>query len=370
MVVSNNVTCFFLFLFIASCIEPYEFIVRDESQTLVVEAMISNQSFNETLLYPSDGRYFTVKLSETGDVTNNRATPVLSALVTLLSDGGETWEYSESDPVNSPGVYVLQDDDFDADRNTKYKLQIRTGEVDYESGWESMPTAEAPVMGAIGFTETDVLTYAIELNKQIIKTTRGITANIDISKNNSGETLYYRWKFTPMWVFQAPLSPSAVLPGYRCWVSSNLYLRDYTLQQDLAGGYTKDLFFMATIRNERIYEDFTIIVAQQSMTEPYYYFWKEMQEQTKAGAIFDAPPFNLKSNMIALNSTNEVVGYFGVVEEQAKRWYFNYRDLSYAVENTLRKDCTVPGLPPGPSCSDCRQYQFGEAVNVKPSWWR
>jgi hypothetical protein len=142
------------------------------------------------------------------------------------------------------------------------------------------------------------------------------------------------------------------------------------MQLDIAGRYTKDLFFMPTIRNERIFEDFSVLITQQSMTEPYYSFWKEMQEQAKAGAVFDAPPFNLQSNIASTDGVAKVVGYFGVIHEQAKRWYFNHKDLSYFVENTLRRDCTVPFQDVAPECFDCREYSFGEAVNIKPSWWR
>ncbi|MDH4091799.1 MAG: DUF4249 domain-containing protein [Cyclobacteriaceae bacterium] len=361
---------FLLVLLLTNCIEPYNFVVIATESTLVVEAFLSDKSFNETVLYPSDGRYFNVKLSETGDVTNKRAIPVSAAAVRLISDEGGAWEYTESDLVGSPGLYTLFDNDFKAKENVGYKLQITlTGEKTYESTWERMPSTAAPVMGEIGFTETDVQSYAIELDKQIIKTIRGMMANIQLPKNNTREPIYYRWKFAPMWIYQAPL-PASSTAGSRCWVRSNLYLRDYEMQLDIAGEYTKDLFFMPTIRNERIFEDFSVLITQQSMTEPYYSFWKEMQEQTKDGAVFDAPPFNLQSNMASTDGVVKVVGYFGVIREQAKRWYFNHKDLSYFVENTLRRDCTVPFQDVAPECFDCREYSFGEAVNIKPSWWR
>ncbi len=63
---------FLLFLIIFGCVEPYSFVIHNETKTLVVEGYISDKSFNETLLYPSDGRYFTVRLSYSGDVTNGR----------------------------------------------------------------------------------------------------------------------------------------------------------------------------------------------------------------------------------------------------------------------------------------------------------
>ena len=39
---------FFLFLIIFGCVEPYSFVIHDETKTLVVEGYISDKSFNET----------------------------------------------------------------------------------------------------------------------------------------------------------------------------------------------------------------------------------------------------------------------------------------------------------------------------------
>ena len=126
---------------------------------------------------------------------------------------------------------------------------------------------------------------------------------------------------------------------------------------------------METVRNERIFHRFSSLIIQHSMTRDYYYFWKEMQEQNEGSQIMDKPPFNLATNFHALNGDNPISGYFGVVQEQAKRWYFDKSDLSYFVENTLYKDCTVPFQDPAPECFDCREYSFGITTNVKPSWW-
>jgi hypothetical protein len=369
--VFKHIKYFFLFLVISSCIEPYEFVVVDNNPAVVIEAHISDKSYNETLLYPSDGRYFTVKIGLTGDVINHRPIMVSGASVILVSDQDAEWEYLETDPVNNPGIYTLLDNNFKAIQNTQYKLRIRLpGEDVYESSWEALPTPHAPAMGDIGFHETEVQAYKQEAGENVIRTVQGITANIDLPENGTGSPLYYRWEYSPMWIYQAPLSRSASVPGYRCWATEENYLKDYTLQLDHVGGYERDLFFMQTIRNAKIYEDFTLLITQHSLSENHYYFWKEMQEQTEGGAIFDKPPYNLKTNLAQVNGEKSVVGYFGVVGEQARRWYFNWKDLSYNVPNTLLADCTVPFQDIAPECYDCREYSFGKVVTEKPSWWR
>lgn len=361
---------FVTFLLITSCIEPYEFVVQDNNPALVVEGYISDKSYNETLLYPSDGRYFTVKLSITGDVTNTRPVMVSGAYVFLLTDDGDQWAYLETDPGVRPGIYTILSNDFKANENTKYKLRITLpGEEVYESGWEELPSIQTPAMSEIYFSENEVQAYVYELDKKVIKTVKGITANIDLAENVNGSPIYYRWEYAPMWIYIPPLSPASSAGG-KCWVTDDNYLKDYALQMDLAGGYKKDLLFMQTVRNERIFEDFSLLVTQQSLTEAYYYFWKEMQGQMTGGVIFDSPPFNLKTNLVSLSGDKRVVGYFGVVSEQAKRWYFNKSDLSYVVPNTLYGDCTVPFQDVAPECFDCREYSFGNPSTKEPTWWR
>jgi hypothetical protein len=361
------ITFFILLSFIFSCVEPYEFVVKDEQRTLVIEAYISDKSFDESLEYPSNGRYFSTKLTYSGDVTNVRPEMVRGALVTLSSSAGETWEYTEVEP----GIYQLLSNTFRAVDNTSYKLMVSSNESVFESTWETLPSVEPPGMGDINFKETEKQAYVVESNKNVLRTKKGITTNVTVPVNNTNSSVFYRWEFTPMWIYKAPLS-SVVDPGHKCWATDPNYLHDYVLQVDNVGGYTKDLFFIETIRNERLFEDFSLLLTQQAMSERYYNFWKEMQDQVLGGALINSPPFNLQTNYRSVDDSKKVLGYFGVVREQARRWYFNIKDLSYTVVNTLRSDCLVDYGPggPAPECENCLEYSFGKTTVVEPSWWR
>jgi hypothetical protein len=357
-----------LFLVVGGCIEPYQFTIKNNEPSLVVEGYISDKSYQETLSYPSDGEYFIVKLTSTSDVTNVRSKPVLSAGVRLISDAGERWEYTEVG--DESGIYRLLDENFKASVGVSYKLQIEVPNDDvYESEWESIPTTSVPAMRDIEFSETNLQRYKIELGEQVIVTVQGIKAQIDLPENSSGEPVYYRWMFRPTWKYVAPLSPSIVLPGHSCWITSPYYLNNYAIQQDNVGGYKKELFFIETVRNERIFEKFSALIVQHAMSESYYTFWREMKEQNEGGAIFGKPPFNLTTNMRSLGGEKKVSGYFSVVQEQAKRWFFKKEDLSYFVENTLKRDCTVPFQDPAPECFNCMEYSHGLPTNEKPVWW-
>lgn len=357
----------FLFFFIAGCIEPYEFIIEQSSPGLVIEAMISDKSFNETLTYPSDGRYFTVKLSLTGDVTNNRAIPVKGAVIELLASNGDISYYTE----DGDGLYVLRDKDFKAYPGIEYKLRVLLpDEHVYESEWTSLPAVLTPPMGEVNFSEVSKDMFVMEDNKWVVRSFAGVQTKIRVPPNTTGQLIHYRWTYDPIWIYKAPLA-SVVAPGYICWATDRNYLNTFQLQSDRVGGYEKELFFFRTIRNERIYEKLSVLVTQFAMTPEYFNFWEEMKRRNEGSKLNDSPPFNLKTNYFSTTGESSVAGFFGVVNEQAYRWWFLKDELSYTVENLLRADCLVNyGGPPADECLDCRDYSFGKAVNLKPVWWQ
>ena len=365
---TRTIKSFFVFLIILGCVEPYEFVVRDDAPGLVVEAFISDKSFNETLAYPSDGRYFTVKLSLSGDVTNVRPTPVSGAQVELKVSSGEVFYYTESEN----GLYVLADKEFKALRSMQYQLRIALPDESlYESKWESLPEAVPPPMGEIGFTETEKEVYILEATKWVLKTKQFATAVISVPENTTGKRIHYRWTYSPMWIYVAPLARQND-PAATCWATDPTYLNSYSLQADRSGGYQKELFDIITVRNVRIYKKFSVLVTQHAMTESYFSFWKEMKERNEQSALLDRPPFNLETNFTSDTGDKKVSGYFGVTSEQAKRWYFDRTDLSYNVEDTMLADCLVvygPD-PPAPECFFCTEYSFGKAVTTRPTWWQ
>ena len=364
---------FIVILFTFSlCIEPYDFKIVNNDPTLVIESYISDKSYNETLDFPSDGRNFKVKLKRTSDVTNIHDIPESNAQVTLINNLDDVWKYKEM-PAES-GIYVLDDVDFKALASTQYKLRVNlSNDEQYESSWEKLPEPDPQKMGDISFKEIVKQTYVYESGEETIKDIDGIDIYVQLPVNHTSAPLYYRWNYVPTWVHTTSF-PSRNPPTSNpiCWISNNYYLSDYKLQKDNAGGYPQKLIFLKTTGNHRIYKKFSILITQQVISEEYFNFWQEIKEQSKKGGLFDAPPFNLHTNFIALNTSTKVSGYFGVVSEQASRWYFDKSDLSYFVEDDVIELCNIsygPDGPGGPECYDCTEYPYGNPSNTKPSWW-
>lgn len=360
--------CIFIF---SGCIEPYKFNIKNEGPTLVVEGYISNVSFNESLEYPSDGNFFTIELRQTGDVTNSSDKIVENASVRLESNKGEEWDYVEIS--SKPGTYILPDKAFKAIPGQAYRLHISLPEKGkiYESDWEALPEIVDSPVGAVDFEEVEKQDYILIAGERVLGTVKGLNVNITVPEREPGKMVFYRWHFSPLWVFKAPIVSSSQ-PIYKCWATNENYLPGFVLQADVAGGYTKKLFFMESNGNERIYDRFSVLIRQHQMTENFYSFWKEMQEQVEAGGLSDIPPYNIQTNIKALSSEEKVSGYFGVVQEKAVRWYFNKDQLSYFVDDRLKEECEEyydPRLGYAPHCTNCLDYHNGIATNKEPAWW-
>jgi hypothetical protein len=179
------------------------------------------------------------------------------------------------------------------------------------------------------------------------------------------------WFFDPFWTYSAALA-DLNSPFKKCWVDGHLYLKDAAIQKDRGLNYQKELFFMKTKTNERIYDYFSVVINQRSVSEGYYTFWEDLKAQEDKGGLYDKPPFGLTTNFKTTNSDWGVNGYFGVVSENSLRWRFKKEDLSYVIEDDLEYYCTLyyefdpEGLD---ACVDCRNYHAGNAVTKAPNWW-
>ncbi|GJM28879.1 MAG: hypothetical protein DHS20C17_15140 [Cyclobacteriaceae bacterium] len=368
MIIRGYIFLLITIIILQGCVEPFDFVVENQQSNLVIESQISDVSFSKTLLYPSDGRYFEVTLRRTNDVTNRRDEVVSNALITLTDDLGMQWVYTES--MAEPGKYFLYDNDFKAEVDRKYRLIVQvTDDEAYQSSWEQLP-ASAPLMGDICFEESEVFKYVVEAGEEVLRSIPVVQVGVELPGIDRGNAISYRWDFEPMWIYNAPLASSAQSDKI-CWATNVNYLSDYTLQLDNEGGYNQDLFFIEVPVNERILSDFSVLIRQFSLDEDYYTFWDDLKKQTERGSIFDAPPYNLQTNFESTTGDQIVSGYFGVAQEQAQRWYFNHRDLSYYNEDYLLRICSVPcpGCP-AEECLSCLAYTNGVATNIEPVWWR
>lgn len=361
---------FTLILFTIACQSKYDFNIINKKRGLVIESFITSQSFNESLNIPSEGRYFTVKLSETSDVDNVRDKKVTGATVLLKNISGESFYYIENEEVE--GEYRLLDQEFKAIPGELYQLRVDLEEgPHFESSWEQMPSVENQ-MGEFSIEEVSPLQYVFESNERVIKNIDGINIHLDVPEKTDDKEVYYKWNFEPLWIYRAELAETIGSQRILCWVRSAFYHHHTVLNKTSKGGFDQELFFLQTQGNDRVYRYFSTIVHQDIVSEGYYNFWKELNAQDEKGGLFDQPPFSLNTNFISTNSDWTVNGYFAVVSRKSARWTFDPEVLTYAIDNNLKELCLLLDNEPGPKegqCYNCDEYNRGDATTQSPLWW-
>lgn len=365
----NKIISLFTAILTLSCVEIYELPVEDEDQGLVIEAGISDKSYNETINYPSEGRYFSVTLRRTSPVSNGYDAYESDAEVYVQDLAGNSWMYTEAQ--DAPGRYYLYDDSFQAEYNEAYQMVIVLETQDtIRSVWKQLPPASAPI-GQVDFVETEKQKYVYATNERVLRTLTGVEVTVDVPKNEANDKHFYKWTFQPMWIYIAPWAEN----GEMCWVTNNLYLNEIVLLEDQVGGYPQELFFLETIENHRVLHHFSVLITQEKIDQPTYRFWEDLQKQNAVGGLFDEPPYSLQTNYSSSNPDLHVMGYFSVAEESATRWEFDVSQLSYLIQNKLREECQAyigrPGAILGPpaDCYSCLDYGRGEPTVEPPHWW-
>lgn len=358
---------FSLFLF-TSCLDQFNFKSEVAKPVLVVEGFISNVSYNDSATLPNDPRYFSIKLKYTSIVSNVYDEIIYDASVRLISDQGLHWNYTPGYTSNASYgnfEYTLSNKNFKAEMGVKYKLQIILSNSEtYETDFIGL--VEPKPMGELFFEEAEVTTTKFVKGEAQIVKTRGVNLSIRIPE--SATAANYRWDFLPNWIFIAPMPP-ATSSVKTCYVSDYYYLRDFILKQNTKGGFVQPLVFIETDYNERIFEEFTLFVRQQVLSDDSFQFWSEIKDQSSTGGLFDSPPYNVKSNFKPKGHTAEVFGFFNVIQESSHRWYFQPRELSYQIDTQIF--CPSPPPPPDANyCISCLNISNGIPVNQKPSWWR
>jgi hypothetical protein len=354
-------------IFATGCVELYEFTIKNENPSLVIEGRISDMSYNEYMDLPAEGRYFSVRLSLSGDVVNERNKPVNDACVTLVDSNGSTWDYVASEA--NTGLYFLEDKDFKAVPRIAYKLMVLLPEGgSFESDWETIPEERPGTVGEIAFEEVIRQQYVYKNRERVLDNIHGVNFKVGLQPVTGENPIYYQWSFDATWIYRATLLSSSH-PNYRCWISDPYYLSDYVMHRDNTGGYKHGLFFLAVDGNDRIFDRISFLVSQFAISEKYYNYWTEIQEQDQRKGLFDPPPYNLISNLHSDNPEQMVYGYFAVVGEQGKRWYFSRLDLENPVPNTWREFCASQLIIPPPKCANCLEYDGGNPTNEKPWWW-
>lgn len=343
-----------------SCVEDYQFDVPTDATGISVEGSISNLSYNDMLALPMQPRYFELKLRRVSRVTNVRDEPVLGARIELRSSANEFYDYAEI----GEGKYGLFYEDFKAlpDREYSILIELSNG-VTAESNMEVLPNPVST--GELSFEELSKPVYQNLDGELTIIEKPGINMQLKTLPNQYDSPVYYRWDYTSTYIINSPLAPEGSPVKY-CWVTSQYYLQEYELLEDANGDSPATLFFLPT-HGSPYNEGFSVMIRQSILSQRYFQYVKDIKAQQEQSELFAKPPYNLDSNL--KSEGINVYGFFTVINEEFKRWYFDKNEISNY--GGFEPICYLDAPPPIPEyCFNClRLVVDGSVVNQRPWWW-
>lgn len=292
------------FLFIGSCVAPFEPEIDKYDNVLVVEGLITNLpgscKVKLSHTYPYNGRKFKTESGARVIITDNR--------------GNETIF-----PETEVGEYVPASQNYAGIIGRQYKISIETaaGEL-FHSEFEEM---KDPVeIGDIYFN------YVEKENGY-----NGIQLYVD-TFDPLNKSFYYSWDYKETWEFWVPyVSRSVFLTEMKiCYknASSRKFLIESTKDyiNDKVVGFP--IIFIDNSTN-RLSVKYSLLVTQYVLTENTYMFYKNLKNiNENVGTLFDRTPIILVGNIRnTLHPEQPVLGNFQVSGASEKRIFIYKENL-------------------------------------------
>lgn len=378
-----------------SCTESFTIESYDFESVLVVEATITDENKNHTIL-----------LSKAFKVSENTPEHIENAIVKIIDENNNVFTFSEI----TPGTYV-SDIAFKAIENVNYKLSISTQDGNIYESSNSKTISKSTI---------DNLSVSLEKNG-LNEDQFSINVDSYDANNNSN---YYKYSYeetykidvpywSPLEAFISTTTPPRVSIDNKIDKTKKVC---YNTQQssEIIQTTTKDLtedritkFPVRKILASDfiISHRYSIKVKQQVQSYDAYNYYSILNKFSDASDLLSqSQPGFFNGNITStINENERVLGFFEIAHVSEKRIFFNYRDFiaigrpEYA-ENCYKNAPSNSNGPggndlvitlqsgewlyysenknvsdgyPGPyllypkGCGDCTKY----GSNVKPDFW-
>ena len=328
--------------FITSCYEPIKLKMNINSNILVVDGYISDiKTIHQ------------IKLSYSTRFENFNPTPLIYAEVSVSDNSGNIYVFTE----NRPGHYYSLDS-FAVIENTEYQLHIRTSD---NLSYTSIPQTLNKVLPIqdIQFEATTI--QKLNHNNEI-EDVNGLNTLVPIN-NPTEENQFFKFNFTETYIYQADLA-------LKNSSHKNCWLTDYEKSVMLVSkkGGLNNLTIGLIPHNYKQEVRYSLLIEQFGLNHDSYKYWSEIKNQLENnGSIFDTMPFPIEGNVYNTNnSSDKILGFFGVYSVSAKRVYLDLNDFPFSYEIDPNR-CAGPMIPL--ECFNCMYYRNYQITNIKPTWW-
>ncbi|MBK8566508.1 MAG: DUF4249 domain-containing protein [Saprospiraceae bacterium] len=285
---------------------------------------------------------------------DNILTPVEGCTVKVLDDGGQSFDFTETEP----GVYT-------------HEMQGVPGRTYYMEA--KLPDGKTILSRpSVLMKAPPLLPITAEVTQKTTIGTNGraITTNqLSLGMNTeigASERPYLRWRATGEYEFKEAY-PMA-LNTKTCYIKNNLDFNNIKIfdPSELEGTSLKDEPFLNTAFDYRFADQYCFHLFQYAMSEDEYQYWEQMRDiVTIDGSLFDPPPGTVQGNLYDPNDPDELIlGYFSVAGVAYSREFVNANSLGFFVEPRCS---SLPFRPQYPDCRACETILFSSLE--KPLYW-
>jgi len=366
----------------SGCIEPFEPVIDEESEVLVIDGKLTDTPGIQTIAVARSSPY-----------NNPRFQPVSGCVVHVEDESGDGVTFSET----GDGIYQTSLEPGFMTAGKAYKLQVFTPDDEtYESDYDSL----------LSCTLIDDLSYDLEvqgtsnpdINYYGIRFYANVAGSMEESRN-------YMWTYEETWEYLSDYNiqyiwDGSVLQDYTpqlhgfkiCYLTEDLEEFEVGSSSQLEQNEFRNqpLYFVSN-QSPRLQEKYSLLVSQHSLSYNAYLYWEKMRAQAgDTGGLFETQPSSSRGNIYNVNDPDEkVLGYFYVSQVQEKRITVS-EDFDFPITEFLCPLDTANSLedfgndypyimyslsdfgrgPPfGFSLNECHDCTYRGGVTTKPEYW-
>jgi len=378
---------FLLLLICGSCIEPFEPVIKEYQNVLVINGKITDQP----------GIHY-VEISRSTPYNKPFYKPVGGCIVMVTDENGDMIPFQEGEggkySADIPGSFLAV--------GKAYRLQVFTpNQREYCSEYDTL-LACPPI---------DSIYYEVETRETSDPDffLGGIQFYMDMT-GSASDSRDFMWQLEETWEYWAALFSQYIrregeeVTKYR---SSDLYKcwKTYPINE-IYTETTRNLSVNALKRNslnfvsnetDRLKVIYSLLVKQQSLTRRSYVYWEKMKAQSReTGGLYESQPSSGIGNIYNTTDPDQVVlGIFYATQQRTKRimvdnmssendlfefeipyltceWenaigsFQSGDDFPYYLKSNNPIGYGPPYLTADRICFDCR---IRGGINVKPDYW-
>lgn len=298
-----------IFLFLASCIDPFDPKLTTNERKLVVEAWLTNEA-------PP----YTVRLYFSSPYNNKDLNiPVAGAKIFVTDNLGNKIDFEES--PSTRGFYQSSPTGARGQEGRIYTLNIRTSNDQLYQSKPELLRPSTPIDSVFS-------TFKEKIDERGIKT-RSFDVLVE-SKDPANAENYYKWEAVRYEALQYCINriaaPTPTAPPTRflanccqpCWTVIKCQGCIILGDDKLVNGNKIRKTVGSIPYNSRL--DAYVLVKQYAISKEVHSFWKAVDGQVNnSGGIFDEPPATIRGNIFNTNKPDEqVLGFFGVAGVSVK----------------------------------------------------